>query len=132
MISRYLMGKMTQSSVLIIIEKNFKFYNYLKKFENKNVFVHYGCASHIQSILSRYGVAKADYILSGIPFSFITKNQTELILKDTAQSLSNGGKFIVYQYSSMMKQQLKPFFSTTKEDRVLLNFPPLYVLENSI
>ena len=131
-ISRYLIRNMTADSLLIIIEKNFKLYSHLKKLENKNVLIHYGCASHIKSILTRYGLSKANYILSGIPFSFITKKQTELILKDTSQSLTNGGMFIVYQYSSMMKQQLKSYFSTIKEDRVLLNLPPLFVMENYI
>ena len=53
---------------------------------------------------------RADYIISGIPFSTIPAPVREQILRKTCDVLEPGGAFLVYQFSTRVLQDLKRVF----------------------
>ncbi len=57
---------------------------------------------------------KSDVIISGIPFSQISHEQEETIIRQTADALNEGGVFIAYQNSLILLKTLKKFFPKTK------------------
>ena len=56
------------------------------------------------------GLPRADYIISGIPFSTIDAPLREQILRKTHDVLEPGGAFLVYQFSTRVLQDLKRVF----------------------
>ncbi len=71
---------------------------------------------------------KSDVIISGIPFSQISHEKREAIIRQTAATLNEGGLFIAYQNSSIILKIMKRFFSQTKWYFEPRNFLPYFVL----
>ena len=71
----------------------------------------------------RIGFTRADYIISGIPFSTIPAPVREQILRKTCDVLEPGGAFLVYQFSTRVLQDLKRVFGYVGR-----RFQPLNVL----
>lgn len=71
-----------------------------------------------------------DCIVSGLPFTFMPREDVDKILKQA----SNYPLFVQYQYNGLFKKRYKEFFSNVKFKRVI-NFPlPLayvYVCSNN-
>ena len=82
-----------------------------------------GSAESVDDILLRFGHTRANYIISGIPFSTIPAEVRERILRKTCDVLEPGGAFLVYQFSTRVLQDLKRIFGY-----VARRFEPLNVL----
>jgi phospholipid N-methyltransferase len=82
-----------------------------------------GSAVAVEEILRRFGHARADYIISGIPFSTIPAPLRERILRRTRDVLEPQGAFLVYQFSTRVLQDLKKVFGYVGR-----RFEPLNVL----
>ena len=127
--TKYLLEKMNQDSKLIIIETNKEFVENLNKINDSRLIVIYGSAENIQSILKANNIAKVDYIISGIPFSFLKKPAVINIIKQSKDILDDDGGFFIYQVSAKIEKHLKEFFPHVSKDFVLNNIPPLHVYE---
>jgi len=82
-----------------------------------------GSAVSVDEILRRFGYTRANYIISGIPFSTIPAPLRERILRKTCDVLEPGGAFLVYQFSTRVLQDLKRVFGYVGR-----RFEPLNVL----
>jgi phospholipid N-methyltransferase len=115
---------MRADATLIAIEMNPDFVKYLRgSFTDERLRVVEGSAEAVDEILRRFGYARADYIISGIPFSTIPAPQRERILRKTCDVLESGGAFLVYQFSTRVLQDLKRIFGYVGR-----RFEPLNVL----
>ena len=90
-------------------------------------------------IARRFGVESVDYIISGIPFTFLQPEVKRCIIRDTRKMLTESGKFIVYQaYPKPIKKAkkivpyLSEYFQIENKYPQLLNLPPLEILEAGI
>src|SRR5947207_7005659 len=111
-------------ATLIAIEMNPDFVKYLRSsFTDKRLRVVEGSAVSVDEILRRFGYARANYIISGIPFSTIPAPLRERILRKTCDVLESGGAFLVYQFSTRVLQDLKRVFGYVGR-----RFEPLNVL----
>ncbi len=129
-ITKNIINRMTANSTLILIEKNYTFYSYLRdNIHNSNVYIFHDCVTNIKLILEKQNISNIDYIISGIPFSFLHEKQKTTLMRDTYSILNSKGKFIIYQCTSHMKNKLSETFSLIKSSMVLRNFPPLYIFE---
>jgi phospholipid N-methyltransferase len=115
---------MRADAVLIAIEMNPDFVSYLRGSINDNrLHVVEASAESVDDILRRFGYVRADYIISGIPFSTIPAPARERILRKTRDVLEPGGAFLVYQFSTRVLQDLKRIFGYVGR-----RFEPLNVL----
>lgn len=111
-------------ATLIAIEMNPDFVRYLSSgINDKRLHVVEGSAADVDEILRRFGFLRADYIISGIPFSTIPAPVREQILRKTCDVLEPGGAFLVYQFSTRVLQDLKRVFGYVGR-----KFQPLNVL----
>jgi phospholipid N-methyltransferase len=123
-ITAELLRRMRSDAVLIAIEMNPDFVSYLSSaFTDKRLRVIEGSAVSVDEILRRCGYMRADYIISGIPFSTIAAPLRERILNKTRDMLAPGGAFLVYQFSTRVLRDLKRTFGY-----VARRFEPLNVL----
>src|ERR1700722_17306137 len=115
---------MRADATLVAIEMNPDFVRYLgEAITDKRLRVVQGSAADVDDILRRFGFLRADYIISGIPFSTIAAPVREQILRKTHDALEPGGAFLVYQFSTRVLQGLKRVFGYVGR-----KFQPLNVL----
>jgi len=128
--SKYLLRKMTRDSKLILIELNKNFVTILQnKVRDQRVNIINDNAENVLNIIDSADEPGADYIISGIPFSFIPFNAKNSILNNTYTALKNGGKFLVYQHSNHLKDYLKRHFDMVRIEYEIRNIPPLCIYE---
>lgn len=123
-ITAEVLRQMRPDATLIAIEMNPDFVGYLRQaIPDPRLQVVQGSAADVQEILRRFGLARADYIISGIPFSTIPAEVRERILRKTCETLEPTGAFLVYQFSTRVLQDLKRIFGYVGR-----KFQPLNVL----
>ena len=132
--TNYLLGKMGLDSLLITIERNANFVEVLRrKIRDPRLIVVNGCASNIHDILEEFGKTSADYVISGIPFSFLPDHLKDRILRNSFSALRPGGKFLAYQtfYQSNnhLKSHLERIFPSVLVEYEMLTLPPLRIYE---
>lgn len=135
-LTKYLLENMRADAKLIIIETNDHFVSVLRdEFEDPRLTIVHDSAENILDIRKQLGFHKADYIISGIPYSLIPQNVKEEMIKDSSRILKDGGKFIIYQALTAitarrsLKDTVQKHFDTTAHRSYLFNLPPLYVFE---
>lgn len=126
-----LIQKKRENTLLLVFENNEKFHRLLQlKYGSiKNVHIIFDSAEHVSQYLRKYGVVKADYIVSGLPFASLPKEVSEQILIESRKVLGEEGEFITFQYTKFKQKYFKMFFSDIEINKVILNMPPAFVFK---
>lgn len=125
---KYILDKMSDASRMILIEANEDFAAKLKEtFTDPRVEIHNALAGDVESVLASGDIGKIDYVLSGIPFSFLKKDRKREVLRATKAILKDGGLFLAYQTSGHLKKPVMEVFGNYETDFVPLNIPPYFV-----
>ncbi|MFB6247636.1 MAG: hypothetical protein ABEL97_03615, partial [Salinibacter sp.] len=74
--------------------------------------------------LDAHDIDEVDYIVSGIPFSFLDEDTKHELLARTREVLEPNGKFLVYQNYNHLEDPLRRYFSDVTIEREFLNIPP--------
>ena len=128
--SRYLLDHMTEDSRLILIELNSNFVEKLREeFVDERVNIFDDSAEEVATIAENLEIEKADYVLSGIPFSFLEDDQKLNVLQQTYDLLRAGGKFLAYQTSGHLKAPIRKIFGQVHTELELINIPPMLIYE---
>ncbi len=125
----YMLERMTPDSRLIMIELNSGFAQKLRDIGDPRVSVHEASAESVEEIAEKQGVNRADYILSGIPFSFLQDDVKHGILAASCRLLADEGYFLAYQTSSHLKKALQQHFSQVHTTYEFRNIPPMCIYE---
>jgi phospholipid N-methyltransferase len=132
--TRYLQERIRPDARLILVERNPNFAAILRaKFPDPRVSVVNDSAENVLPILRACGGVPADYILSGIPFSFFPADLRSRILMGSYAALRPGGKFLAYQTfyqsSSHLRDPLEEHFGSIHVEYEMRNIPPLGIYE---
>ncbi len=123
-ITREVLKRMRADAILIAIELNPAFVEHLRAtLDDTRVVLIEGSASGVDEALRRAGARRADYVISGIPFSTMPADEREVILHKTRAVLEPQGLFLVYQFSSRVLGDLRRIFR-----HVTRGFEPLNIL----
>lgn len=126
--SKYILERLTPDSRLILIEANEDFVSQLKKqISDPRVEIHNILAGDVEKTLDPDLIGKVDYVLSGIPFSFLKKDRKLAVLNATKAILRPGGKFLAYQTSGHLKKPVQEVFGNLETDFEPLNIPPYLI-----
>ncbi len=123
--TRALLRAMRPDARLVAIEINPRFVKLLQRDRDPRLSVHQGSAADIASILERKGLGQADVILSGIPFSTMTRRIGLEILRSVHDSLSEGGVFLAYQVRDRVGDLGRQLFGRGDVQTEMLNVPPM-------
>jgi phospholipid N-methyltransferase len=119
-----ILRRLPEDGRIIAIEMNREFAAYVRKsLRDPRLEVVTGSAAEVESVLAKRGIEKADYVISGIPFSTIPEEVREQILQHTRSVLDPAGAFLLYQFSPKVLPDLRRIFS-----HVSTSFEPLNVL----
>jgi len=123
-ITAEILERMLPDALLVAIETNSEFVKFLRNaFPDERLRVMEGSAESVDEFLRALGHEHANYIISGIPFSTISSELRERILRKTSGALAPGGSFLVYQFSTRVLPDLQRIFHYVKR-----KFEPLNVL----
>ncbi|NGP77730.1 methyltransferase [Balneolaceae bacterium YR4-1] len=125
--SKYLLKHMSLDSQLYLFETNDILYKKLLEIKNQRVHFYRKSVEHVTEILGEELLGKVDYIISGIPFSFLDEAQKESILNQSKQILKEGGGFLAYQTSGHLKDPLEKTFGNVETEWEWRNIPPMTV-----
>lgn len=132
-----LLKNMNENSKLIAIEKNSDFCRVLqKRIQDPRLALFEDSAENVLDVLrscNGTGDLKADCIISGIPFSLLSKKRKMAILKNTHAALKKGGQFLAYQaffqFPDILKIPLEEMFGDVQAQYYMFSLPPLLILE---
>lgn len=126
--SRAIVEQMGADDRIILVEANLDFVEQLQPLaRDGRVDVVHDRAENVERILEAAGEPAADYVLSGIPFSFFDDATRRDLILTTRGVLRPGGKFLVYQHYNHMEKPLRRHFGRVETDFELLNIPPIHI-----
>jgi phospholipid N-methyltransferase len=112
-------------ATLVTVDTNADFTNFLKdSIDDPRLVAVTGSAAEIERILEERGLGKADYVLSGLPFSTLPLGVGDAIAQATANVVRPGGAFLVYQFSPKVRDFIAPFFERIERGFEWVNVPP--------
>lgn len=127
--TRYILSRMQHDARLIAFETNPNFVEKLRKIDDLRLEVRHDSVEHVKELIGGQFLGKVDYIVSGIPFSFLDEEQTGDLLAQSRELLRSGGKFLAYQTSKHLKEPLREAFGNVKTEFELFNIPPMVIYE---
>jgi len=123
--TQHILDRLAPDSCLLTIDTNPDFTAYLNgKFTDSRLEAVTGSAASVRRILADRGFAKADFILSGLPFSTLPPGVGPKIAAETAAALRPGGAFLVYQFSPKVRDYIAPHFDRIDKGFEWRNIPP--------
>ena len=119
-----ILRRMPANATLIAIEMNAEFVKFLRQeMTDPRLRVVEGSAADVDRILRELGHDRADYVISGIPFSTMPQEIRDSVLRATRSALHADGEFLVYQFSGRVRRDLERVFGPVER-----KFEPLNIL----
>lgn len=120
-----ILERMSPNTRLVVFEMNEDFVRYLQRsFPDKRLHVVHGSAETVQKELERLKLDRADYIISGIPFTTMPVLLRETIMRESRRALKPGGSVLVYQFTRAVLPYLKTHFDHIDQDFEPFNILP--------
>ena len=128
-ITRHILSKMAPDAILFVFEINPELCETLAKINDPRMILINDDAQTMGMHLKKNGYAKADHIISAIPFLILPEELTMQILNSSRQILKDGGSFIQMNYSKSLSQKYRQVFDSVDIKYVPINIPPGYVFK---
>lgn len=121
----HILDRLPADGKLLVIDTNSRFIDYLRQSIQDDRFqAVLGSAADVEKFIQATGRAKADYILSGLPFSALSVEQGQEIVDTSYSVLREGGAFLTYQFSYAARRLTAQRFGKVESGFALLNVPP--------
>lgn len=95
--------------------------------DDDRVLVYEQDAATFRDELHQLGIREADYVVSGIPFSYLEPKKKKEILHAVHEGLKDDGQFIVYQVTPELKGHTR-MFAAHEVEYFLANIPPMFIV----
>lgn len=123
--TRAILARMRPDATLVALETNREFVDFLQgSTPDPRLKIIHGSAATVEGALQSHRLGKADFVISGIPFSTLPAAEREAVLHATRAVLQPHGAFLVYQFSPMVLASLRQVFSQVRRGFQPLNMPP--------
>lgn len=122
------LDRLRRDGTLLVIDLNPDFIEYLQHTitDSRFVAVH-GSAADVEEIVRAHGHEKADYVISGLPFSTLPPGVGPAIASATYRVLRKGGAFLVYQFTPRAGDFMAQFFNRIDKGLEWINVPPCFL-----
>lgn len=125
---RPVLDRLGRDGSLIVIDTNPDFIEYLRRTITDSRFTAVlGSAADVESIVREHGHEKADYVLSGLPFSTLPDGVGPAIAAATHRVIRKGGAFLVYQFTPRARDFMARHFRRIDSAMEMINVPPCFL-----
>ncbi|OGS51941.1 MAG: methyltransferase [Erythrobacter sp. RIFCSPHIGHO2_12_FULL_63_10] len=122
---RPVLDRMSGDATLIVIDTNPLYIDHLRHtIRDKRFHAVLGSAEDVGQIVRDHGFDKADYVLSGLPFSTLPSGVGPAIVAATHSVLRPGGAFMAYQFTAAVRDLMRAQFQHIDADFEPLNILP--------
>jgi phospholipid N-methyltransferase len=119
------LDRLPRGGELLVIDTNPLFIEYLRKtIRDSRFHAILGSAEDVEEIVQSIGHDKADYVLSGLPFSTLPPGVGPAIAAATYRVVRSGGAFLTYQFSAVARDLTARHFETVETGFTWINIPP--------
>jgi len=123
-----ILERLAPDGQLLAIDTNAAFVEQLRReIPDRRLHAVEASAERIDALAAEAGWPRVDAVVSGIPYSLLPKPVMRGILEASRRALGDGGLFVGYQYSRMLRPHLLDVFGNVHYRSVLLNLPPAFV-----
>ena len=124
-----ILKKLPPDGKLAVIELNKKFYEELLKINDSRLAVINGSIIDLsKDLMKNTGLPKIDAVVSSVPFTYFKPSEKEEVIRNTHREMVEGGVFIVYQYTPLVRPILRKLFKKVFTKLELRNFPPSFIM----
>jgi len=127
--TRELAKRLAPDAKLLVFELDAHLADHLRKQfrHDERVIVYSQDAATFRDELQKLGIREADYVLSGIPFSYLEPKKKKEILRAVHEGLTTDGQFVVYQVTPELKAHTR-MFAAHEVEYFLANIPPMFIV----
>ncbi|MDR9435870.1 MAG: methyltransferase type 12 [Thiohalophilus sp.] len=122
--TRALLNVMPRDACLLSIELNNFFYNMINQIDDDRLIPHLGSACDIQAILAEHDLDAPDAVISGIPFSTMSREMGTQIIESVSSALAPQGRFVAYQTRDRVATLCRPIMGSGQTVMEFFNIPP--------
>jgi len=123
-ITRAILCAMSANATLMAVEVNPSFCSLLRRIQADRLIVYRGDALDLRGAVALHGLPAPDVVVSGIPFSTMSRSAGAKILDSTFSVLRPGGYFVAYQISAHVHALASPLLGRPRIEVEFLNIPP--------
>lgn len=133
-LTRALLDRVGSAARVVAIEANAELAGRLDThFDDPRLTVVHDSAARVGEILAELGLGPADCVVSGIPFSFLSREAADALVASTHAALAPGRTMVTYQMffqpRGRLRVHLERRFRTVRSEFDLRNLPPLKICE---
>jgi len=127
--TRELAKRLAPDARLLVFELDDHLADHLRKQfrDDERVLIYHQDAATFREELHKLGCREADYVVSGIPFSYLDPKKKKEILHAVHEGLAVDGQFIVYQVTPELKGHTR-MFAAHEVEYFLANIPPMFIV----
>lgn len=124
-ITTHILDRLAPDATLLAIDTNPRFIAHLRETVRDPRFIAVlGSAAEVERFVEAAGHDKADYIISGLPFSALSPEQGAGIVDASHTVLREGGAFLTYQFRPTARHLTEARFGKVDTGLALFNVPP--------
>ncbi len=128
-ITRAMLQAMQPHARLLSIEINPNFNSLMRTIEDNRLTAHLGSARDLKKIFSIYDLDPPNSIVSGIPFSTMSRSAGSQIIEAVVMLLPPNGRFVAYQVNNQVATLCRPFMGPEQTSLELFNIPPMRIFQ---
>lgn len=128
-ITKEILKRLPADGALVGIELNKNFIIELTKINDKRLRILNENVLTQCHNLKLLELPQIDAVISGIPFSFLKPSQRKEVIKNTCESLADGGMFLAYQISPLILPLMKGYFPKVSVQIEPRNIPPYFIMK---
>jgi len=119
------LDRLRRDGELLVIDTNPLYIDYLRRtIRDSRFHAVLGSAEDVERIVRSIGHERADYVLSGLPFSTLPDGVGPAIAAATHRVVRPGGAFLTYQFSAVARDLTARHFPRVDTGFVWRNIPP--------
>lgn len=123
--TRHILERLPPHGKLLVIDTNPRFIEHLERtIPDPRLLTVLGSAADVESFVAATGESAADYVLSGLPFSALSRDDGRQIVTKTHAVLREGGAFMTYQFRASARELTAECFARLDTGLALWNIPP--------
>lgn len=125
--TRAILRAMPSNGRLLSIEINPHLYKLLESVHDNRLIPHLGDACDLKEIVAHYGLPDPEVIISGIPFSNMSRRSGTQVIEAISSLLAPHGCFVAYQVRKRVTSLCRPVLGEEESELEFLNIPPMRV-----